>query len=108
MLRQTHGNAVTSRNEAGNRSTPGGGPESGMFPGQPIYWVSDGMLRHSHRPRPTLGAGQGPMLKSIGQEVAKGDRQQRKYGCASNARAFLTPWKITHPLRLRRGTLGQG
>ena len=27
MLRQTHGNAVTSRNEAGNRSTPGGGPE---------------------------------------------------------------------------------
>ena len=78
MLRQTHGNAVTSRNEAGNRSTPGGGPESGMFPGQPIYWVSEGMLRHSHRPRPTLGAGQGPMLKSIGQEVAKGDRQLRR------------------------------
>ena len=78
MQRQTHGNAVTSRNEAGNRSTPGGGPESGMFPGQPINWVSEGMLRHSHRPRPTLGAGQGPMLKSIGQEVAKGDRQLRR------------------------------
>ena len=49
-----------------------------MFPGQPIYWVSEGKLRHSHRPRPTLGAGQSLMLKSIGQEVAKGDRQQRK------------------------------
>ena len=77
-LRQTHGSAVTSRNEAGNRSTPGGSPESGMFPGQPIYWVSEGLLGRSHRPRPTLGAGQGPMLKSIGQEVAKGDRQLRR------------------------------
>ena len=40
--------------------------------------VSEGVLRHSHRPRPTLGAGQGPMRKSIGQEVAQGDRQQRR------------------------------
>ena len=49
-----------------------------MFPGQPKYWVSEGLLGRSHRPRPTLGAGQGQMLKNIGQEVAKGDRQQRR------------------------------
>ena len=47
-----------------------------MFPGQPVHWVSEGMLRHSHLPRPTLRAGQGLMLRSIGQEVAEGDRQQ--------------------------------
>ena len=78
MRRHTHGNTITSRNKAWNQATPGGGQELGMRPAQPICWVSEGMLRHSHRPQPTLGAGQGQMLKSIGQEVAKGDRQLRR------------------------------
>ena len=70
-----------------------------MVPGQPIQWVSEGMLRHSHRPRPTLGAGQGPMLKSIGQEVARGDRQQRRVWLRENVRAVLTPRKVIYLLR---------
>ena len=78
MRRHTHGNTITSRNKAWNQATPGGGPELGMFPDQPICWVSEGMLRHSHRPRPTLEAGQGLMRKSIGQEVTKGDRQLQR------------------------------
>ena len=60
-----------------------------MFPGQPIYWVSEGMLGRSHRPRPTLGAGQGPMLKSIGQEVAKGDRQLRRVWLCAKCPSIL-------------------
>ena len=51
MRRHTHGNAITSRNEAWNQATPGGGQELGMFPDQPICRVSESMLRHSHRPR---------------------------------------------------------
>ena len=41
-------------------------------------WVSEGRLTRSHRPQPTLRAGQGPMLTSISQEVAEGDRQLRR------------------------------
>ena len=55
-----------------------------MFPGQPIYWVSEGLLGRSHRPRPTLGAGQGPMRKRIGQEVAKATASGGGYGCTSS------------------------
>ena len=49
-----------------------------MFPGQPKSWVSEGGRTRIHRPRPTLRAGQSPMRTRIGQEVAKGDRQQRR------------------------------
>ena len=78
-----------------------------MFPGQPIYWVSEGMLRHSHRPRPTLGAGQGPMLKSIGQEVAKGDRQLRRVWLCEQCPSILNSLEVTYPLSSMRGTLDQ-
>ena len=85
-LTQTNGSAITSRNKAGNRSTPGGGPESGVFPGQPKDWVSEGRRMHSHRPWPTLGAGQGPMQRASARRSPEATASYGGYGCARSVR----------------------
>ena len=79
-----------------------------MFPGQPKSWVSEGGRTRIHRPRPTLRAGQGPMRTRIGQEVAKGDRQQQGVWLREECPGFRTPWKVTNLLSSGSSTLGPG
>ena len=64
-----------------------------MCPGRPIYWVSEGRLRHSRRSRPTRGAGQGPMRKASAKRSLKATASSGGHGCTSGVRACLAPWK---------------